>query len=973
MKKRILLLIGYISVMMLCGKVIMGQHGVLLSQSHAHVHDENCEHDCVPPTKEQIVRQEAMLPQVRTQAAIRSVIPPGKGDTSQITPRRTSGGTTGNILGDKDVNNEFGAGETASIGENLQISEPSSGSIVGNLLVPAIQLGSEHSRNVVIHSYNAGGFAAGWINLDIHKRDQSAGGTCDDIGFSGEGTAHFSVGFQHDDIPFAMKENVLYCDSWETDTDINLVYWHHMFANLESATPPIPNKWTSIDSAIRKFPGGIEAFYEHYKNHNIAKNGGLRKVTTQKRYCVIPYTTTFVANPAFTGHAYIKGLTDNGVNLLQVNGDSVRGRAIADNLKLNYGKDPSLHAKEVASPAGGQNSGSLTSFLRPTTVSTVSNTYENIIFKNIDWWYRTYNVNGNYSTGKTNVDYWPCCHNDTVYATPTDIDTWIMLDKQGDTRLDAAVQLINGAVVCVEGDVGDETGSIASKSGDDNVGGKYKETNAMVVVPDSSRWAMRTKGDYHVNIYQEYRTGFSTRNNLKYFAADFPNPSADVYLKGNRPEIPVHHLITYDPVYHLGSYRLGTGADKKIDIPVPADTVGSALFGVYGNYSYDAANGANIHTADAVNNPGVIEVGPQTLGQEKFHVYSGGTIKNFESCNSPANNFPINFGVYGAQNTPAFKIDGDTALYILNYGNNNVNAGYLADINFANDAVANLNNAVSNAGAKGALHIQARGDVRFAGSAPPINMNVTANSNEVRILSDEASILINPAFTFDQADSNLILWAKGANSNSLSRSCITDTGSLQTGMLYFGGSTEITVNGKGLTFFRSEHDDVFFENNLLYKNVSTSAVNGEVMIQAGQDIYGSNVDGGKQIKFEQKGEKALLLEAKQTIHTKQDLIFEREQAVAGNIILKAGYASFGDSANINLYSNLSGLWGGAGVKGAPAPHDYGSRAACGSTSGGDIWLEGNAVINLYGSANTIHTVLRAKNSIYIDSGFTCNR
>jgi hypothetical protein len=149
----------------------------------------------------------------------------------------------------------------------------------------------------------------------------------------------------------------------------------------------------------------------------------------------------------------------------------------------------------------------------------------------------------------------------------------------------------------------------------------------------------------------------------------------------------------------------------------------------------------------------------------------------------------------------------------------------------------------------------------------------------------------------------------------------------------------------------------------------SGANNGEFIMQAGQDIYGLNTGGENEITFNQTGEKAILLEAKKTIHLKQNLIYNRTDATAGNIILKAGYNSFGASANISLSNAAVGGWD---LKGECVPNSYLAREACQPTSGGDIWLEGDAIVKLY-EPNTIQTVLRALNSIYIDSNFVYNQ
>ena len=88
-----------------------------------------------------------------------------RGDATSLHSRGYIG--LGKNSGHSNINNEFGAGESAII-TNGAITWPASNG-VPHSTPSAIQIGSEYSENILINSFNAGGYAAGWINLDIYS------------------------------------------------------------------------------------------------------------------------------------------------------------------------------------------------------------------------------------------------------------------------------------------------------------------------------------------------------------------------------------------------------------------------------------------------------------------------------------------------------------------------------------------------------------------------------------------------------------------------------------------------------------------------------------------------------------------------------------------------------------------------------------------------------------------------------------
>jgi hypothetical protein len=720
------------------------------------------------------------------------------------------------------------------------------------------------------------------------------------------------------------------------------------------------------------------------------------------------YTTTrgdSIVNKTYGGIVQHVGADDH-VALVQTTGYPVFSYV---NLTNHRAPRESAVGKTFANP----DSAYLDNFRRPTTIAIEGkNSFAQVYIEPVKWWYNTYEATAPtawadvmdpndpefaplYNAGKildmsgplpvptvpgTYPGRWHCCSGAKTLREYT-VEWKQTATKEGTTLLDAAVQLTDASETCIAGDVKDNTGAIAEAPSSDSILANRIHTNALITVPFADRFTLRTTGNFYANLGNE-RDSVTSRRVL-YGLQSFPDPDAQVYLMPSAA-----NQTAYSPVYSLGDFN-NNGA---IYVPSPYHTTNASLFGVYGAYDYDGLM-ANIHTLSSHdgnvpgathpsnttapgfsvvgdNNHGVIEVGTGfaqgaasgATGYDKFHIYSGGTVKNFEGwCNGPADNYEMNFTTSG--NTPAFYLDADEPAYILNVGNNG-NTYRDADINFKTDGITKLKAAFTNAQGNGAMHIQARGDVKFMDRFDP----VIKNNNELRLLSSQGTVQLVDEFLYtNNLDTNLVIWAKG--SSPYSRSCIGDTVNAGSGLVYFGKKAEISQNGNtAVTLIRSESDDIVMADDFTYTNVNGPA-NGEFIMQAGQDLYGSNVSGGKNITFNQTGEKAILLEAKKTIHTRQNLVYDRTGAKAGNIILKAGYDSFSDSANISLENAAAGRWN---MKGNCIAHSYPARGACSSTDGGDIWLEGNAIVNLSGT-DTVQTVLRAWNSIYMDSSFIYNQ
>ena len=342
----------------------------------------------------------------------------------------------------------------------------------------------------------------------------------------------------------------------------------------------------------------------------------------------------------------------------------------------------------------------------------------------------------------------------TVWTTPS--------PDLGQTKLDAAFQLINGARVCVENNVEDNTGNIATDQAAD--GTNYAQTNALIVWPISDRATLRTKGNFKANMAHE-RT-LATNDNVKYLAAQFPGADADIYMYQRATGTPAHDFASAN-----GGLIAFSHETTKYPSATPKTAADASIFGVYGNYNH-AGKMAEIHTDTTATSSkfngkvkGVIEVGEKTGGKDHYHVYSGGILKNYESCNL-IGNFTMNFGDNFGK-TPHFKFTEKDTMFILNYGNNGSN-GCDANIHFYEGAPAALKTAFTTPSApdgQGAMHIQALSDVEFRANATGAGEIDATKGNSLYILSDAGNV-VTQKFDYkgehvsDTARAQFTIWAE---------------------------------------------------------------------------------------------------------------------------------------------------------------------------------------------------------------------
>ena len=126
----------------------------------------------------------------------------------------------------------------------------------------------------------------------------------------------------------------------------------------------------------------------------------------------------------------------------------------------------------------------------------------------------------------------------------------------------------------------------------------------------------------------------------------------------------------------------------------------------------------------------MIEVGPNTVGKKYYNVYSGGILKNFESC-TDIQNFIMSFGLNHGD-AFHFAFTEKQPLNILNYGNNASNLCD-ADIYFYGGSTNSLKNAFAHATGDGAMRIQVFSDVELRADAA---IDAGLRGNNLYMLSD---------------------------------------------------------------------------------------------------------------------------------------------------------------------------------------------------------------------------------------------
>ena len=669
-------------------------------------------------------------------------------------------GTIGYINNSGNINNEFGAGESATI-TNQELTWPTANSTI-HTPPDDIQIGSQYSRNIVVNTYNADAYASGAVNLTLqgvsHNQERTVNtawtyntGSFVDFtsatypgwtypGWTNPLTYWSGGGSGNAGLLIGTSNTTLSASVTLAYNQLNMGQAQGVYAAGASTESTNTSGNTGSDVSYIRHTVDIYLINHVYSGSGSSRAGHWRTMATEG---IAPYTSTQVSS------------VDDGVPLLQRNG--ARG---------------TTPGNVVSTAPSETNTAGWTPYGRPTTVSVAgTNQFENIIITNLRWWYRTHTVGlwttgpgiGNwYSQTTTSGNVKPqiagtytntnptgdgCgCHTGIFWSSTAITGEWDMQTREATTFLDAAVLLVSGANVCVSGNVTDNTTGAGSVGGSTTTG----VTDAMLVFPvTGNNYSLLIGGNY-TNLQMIH----DAPANNRYTAAGFPQAGAtDIYLNRGSGANPSHRYAASAS----GASALRPNSDYYANVADATETTTlSSIFGIFGNY-----NGiAKIHTADNAaaatpfpNNPGVIEIGPATTGQDLFYIYSGGILKNFWSgCN--AQNTWITVGVGG--DSPTFIFDGTDPLYILNDGTSNTNSAII----FTAAAATSLGNGYAGATSTGPLHIQARSYVDILGS---INFSQTGTpyDNDVAILSDRAYIETSD-FTFHGNEGYLTVWAKGA-------------------------------------------------------------------------------------------------------------------------------------------------------------------------------------------------------------------
>jgi hypothetical protein len=968
-KKRLFLFMVCASVMMPYPNDVQAQHGVLLpeEQKCTHVHEDGtvCEGGHHHNAGENSAAGQSRTPRIASgqQSAPKqdeAVSNPGK----QINPRRVSLGNGARYIGGpSDVGGvQFGAGESSTVkNSNPYAANPVFLYPVNSNTVSAVEIGSSISKNIVMNNYNAGGKATGFLNITATSpQHYDAGAIVVDASGFYEHTPPYSApatrptGSQ----PGMYDANAVILNPYIVDFS----YWYQ---NLHQLAGPL---WAKVEINEIAAPSYRDYISHLYLSNHIPRqlhHWGVKSTEKGGK----PYTTTAglqMTTPNDT--------VDNGIHLVQSVGDA------GITVSADIGNAITPDADNL--------------YVRPVTVAIdgKDNLLQNIVFRDLEWYFKAHNLErfaangGKWYTEETfnlqNELVGNCGHVGALGLKLYQIGNWLMDTVAGANKLDAAVQLLNDARVYVVDSIADQTGTVTpgfpygSGAGTVASAGIKTATDALLVFPDTDRFTLRVKGNVS-GINMKHRNGNENAFFTESYSpdSDFPDPDVNIYMyKGSGD----HHFNT---IYALQPFNAG---HRDYPLPAPYNTTQAAVFGVYGDYNH-VNNNAEIHTAGSgsVNspfipgtdgkddNPGVIETGPgdSKLGYKHFHIYSGGMLKNFEWYD-----FTRNFGLSltTADNTPEFVIDGKNPLYIVNFGNNESGNSENAFIHFAGAGITKLEEALSGGSNKnfddGALHIQARGPVLFKTAFSPVT---DSHSNELRILSDQGSVRYSDLFNYtNTTDAHLFIVAQGNNPGR--RECLPDTALPNAGDITFTGDVNITQNGGGLTFIRSQFDDITAENAFNYSNTLSNNSAGEFMMQAGQDIYGKGV-----WTFSLAGQKSILFEAGNTIHLKEEVNITKTAGTRDSITFKAGYDEFSPTAapTSASYRPRANYVRTINSSASDAKGYYSSRDECSSAVGADIWFEKPVRVNLSDAAvpDSVTTTFRAFNSIYFDDTFDFTR
>lgn len=666
----------------------------------------------------------ALLPEYQNEQ-----VTPRRGDISNPTPNVNSIDT---IHGPKDVNVVFGAGESSSI-KDLKVNWPAaqtSSTLGGTLYAGDLLIGSDYSKNAVVSVYDKDGEVSGALkNIKIFHRHgiNPDNGHDNNECANNPGCTWMTV---NSPVYFPITTQIVYNASKDPGSPAGIT------AHAYNTSHPYayPGTYDGI------FYGSL--FYP-YKDGDSCRVGVYNHVSGELRFFAFgfdeaktPYTSTKNTSN-----------TDDGSSLL-------------------------ITSPGTLNQTGFQGVVNTTNYVRPTTVLVSgSNTLESMVIGNVEWYAACFNgtytgtdaVGPFYAVSVAN-----CGHYNGWMYYERDKNNFVWNYRLPSTKyVDAAVRLLDGADVCVKGDVKDNTSAPLTTSGTagDNI------TDALLVLPGANggtgRSNFRIKIGGNADMLHTQDVGaYSVSNPLTdgYLYSDggggpgqlFPRTQTSIKLSGGGS-------FLYEEVSGLnwtGYENLANNAGGDQTQWKPYASTKASVYGVGGLYN----GGIDIHTRSVDNNDttSIILIGGLTNNQDYFNIYSGGMLKNFRSeCIGGCDSLVIGRGGFA----PNFYLSNTMPLYIINDGTGNATTCCEAGIRFHTPGVSKLNTAITSALGSGDLHVQARGymeindDINFA--------TVATKDNNVAFLSDQSYIKTrNFLYTAAGTDGNLghlSVWAQGAS------------------------------------------------------------------------------------------------------------------------------------------------------------------------------------------------------------------
>ena len=514
------------------------------------------------------------------------------------------------------------------------------------------------------------------------------------------------------------------------------------------------------------------------------------------------------------GETRIAFPTDDEIPLVQVNGtimksaeDMTGQKKMAstvgtEDYKLPSPNDPT-DITGATWPAGNRTAEHMANYKRPTTMliekgaNDAVQTFDNFIYKDINWWYTADTVDVEIGTRVESVG----CGSGHMTFFPVK-PIWVRSNPiRGNTFIDGAIVVAAGAHVCVEHNVTDATSEAAtSKTAGNNLADK--KTDAILVLPTDGRSTLRVAGNFDsINMAHYAADTFVTSSSNSFFKqSTFPVAATDIYSYPAGGD--------FGTGFQFAPLSLkGFNDGGLIDLLDLKNTTPASVLGVFGNYNYKT-NNAEWHTnlvpatpSITTDHPGVIEIGTKTKGTGHMHIYAGGMLKNFESC-TKTSSFQMYLGYPKAQGGDAtsaqFNLNGQRPLYILNYGiGSPVSGACDADLLFYKAATDSLASAFEHATDIGMMRIQALHNVELRADA---TIDATPRGNDFYMLSDGGNV-ITQKFNFTSkfetiptARGLLGIWAEDRDP-SLFGTCANsglDNRNSQRGNVYMNDSVKIT-------------------------------------------------------------------------------------------------------------------------------------------------------------------------------------